>query len=29
MANEQKLSVENQEKLHKLEQELSSARDTF
>nr|WP_299034686.1 histidine decarboxylase [uncultured Tenacibaculum sp.] len=29
MANEQKLSLENQEKLHKLEQELSSARDTF
>ncbi|WP_299006914.1 histidine decarboxylase [uncultured Tenacibaculum sp.] len=29
MANEQKLSVENQEKLHKLEQELSTARDTF
>ena len=29
MANEQKLSVENQEKLNKLEQELSSARDTF
>ncbi|CAM1339646.1 histidine decarboxylase [Tenacibaculum aestuarii] len=29
MANEQKLSVENQEKLHKLEQALSTARDTF
>ena len=29
MANEQKLSIENQQKLNQLEQELTTARDTF